>query len=437
MAIGVKHARAWAEWEGRLVDGKFRLLKCLRSTEGSAVFHTERSNGGPRKAAIKLIALDDPGAQAQLARWKASTLLLHPHLIRMFEKGRVQLGDLSCAYVVMEYAEEDLSQVDRPLTVAEASEMLGTALTVLTYLENKGLAHGHLKPSNFMAVGDQLKISSDTIRPIGEWSSILDVPSQSDPPEIAEQGASSQGDIWSLGFSLLNALKIDSTSLETRAVPSSLDNLPALFRVIISGCLRRDPKQRWTVPDLTAFLKRNVETPPPSHYTPPYANRLSRRYILAAGVVGITVAATVIAPRVIGHRSASVPPASASAILQNESPAKQSQSEAPVAKTTVEGTRGVVRQDILKKVLPDVPAQARNTIRGKINIRIRVNVDATGSVIHAISESSRSSRFFGNLALQAARQWKFAPESSNEWILRFQFVRDPNNSVSVQATPSK
>jgi TonB family protein len=164
---------------------------------------------------------------------------------------------------------------------------------------------------------------------------------------------------------------------------------------------------------------------------------LSRRYILAAGVVGITVAATVIAPRVIGHRSASEPPASASAILQNEPTAKQSQSDAPVAKTTVEGTRGVVRQDILNKVLPDVPAQARNTIRGKINIRIRVNVDASGSVKHAISESSGSSRFFGNLALQAARQWKFAPESSNEWILRFQFVRDPNNSVSVQATPSK
>jgi len=438
MTIGVKHARSWAEWEGHLVDGKFRLVKCLRITERSAVFHTERSNDGPRKAAIKLIALDERGAQAQLARWKASALLVHPHLMRMFENGRVQLGDLSCAYVVMEYAEEDLSQVDRPLTVAEASDMLGTALNILTYLENKGFAHGHLKPSNFMAVGDQLKISSDTIRPIGEWSSNLDVPSQSDPPEITEQGASSAGDIWSLGFSLLNAQKIDSTSLETGADASSLGNLPAPFRVIISGCLRRDPKQRWTVPDLAAFLERNAETPRrPSPDTPSYANRLSRRYVLAAGVIGIAVAATVIAPRIIGHRSASEPPALASAISQNEPTAKQSQSEASVAKTSFEGTRGVVRQDILKKVLPDVPAQARNTIRGKINIRIRVKVDASGSVTNAMSESKGSSRFFGNLAMQAAQQWKFAPESSNEWILRFQFVRDPNNSVSVQATPSK
>src|SRR5437763_802943 len=110
MAIGVKHARVWAEWEGRLVDGKFRLLKCLRSTERSAVFQTERSKDGSGKAAIKLIELSDPGAQAQLARWKASNLLLHPHLVRTFEKGRVKLGELSCAYVVMEYAEEDLSQ---------------------------------------------------------------------------------------------------------------------------------------------------------------------------------------------------------------------------------------------------------------------------------------------------------------------------------------
>ncbi|MEO8051180.1 MAG: hypothetical protein ABI833_12260 [Acidobacteriota bacterium] len=432
MAIGVKHARAWAEWEGRLVDGKFRLLECLHSTERSAVFHTERPQGELRKAAIKLIALDDLGAEAQLARWKASALLLHPHLMRLFEMGRVQLGDLSCAYVVMEYAEEDLSQVDRALTVAEASDMLGAALKVLTYLQNKGFAHGHLKPSNFMAVGDQLKISSDTIRPIGEWSSDLDVPSQSDPPEITDQGASSAGDIWSLGFSLVNALTLPSADA---VPPSSLDNLPALFRAVITGCLRRDPKQRWTVPNLSAFLQRNVETPPPSHYTSSYANRWNRRYLLAAVVVGIAVAATFIASRVIGHRSVSEPSASASSILQNEPTATQSQA-ASVAKTTVQGTRGVV-QDILQKVLPDVAAQARNTIRGKINIRIRINVDATGSVINAVNESPGSSRFFGNLALQAARQWKFAHNSSREWILRFQFVRDPNNAVSVQATPSK
>jgi TonB family protein len=96
----------------------------------------------------------------------------------------------------------------------------------------------------------------------------------------------------------------------------------------------------------------------------------------------------------------------------------------------------------VNQVLPDVPAQARNTIRGKVTIRIRAAVDATGNVVNVKNESPESSRFFGNLALQAARQWKFTPASpdgaagTQDWILRFEFVRNPKNPVSVQAKQS-
>jgi TonB family protein len=94
----------------------------------------------------------------------------------------------------------------------------------------------------------------------------------------------------------------------------------------------------------------------------------------------------------------------------------------------------------VKQVLPDVPAKARRTIHGKVTVSILVGVDDTGSVLDAKNESPASSRFFGNLALQAARQWKFAPAKPNrsdsrEWILRFQFVSDPERPVSVRAIP--
>jgi hypothetical protein len=55
------------------------------------------------------------------------------------------------------------------------------------------------------------------------------------------------------------------------------------------------------------------------------------------------------------------------------------------------------------------------------------------------NESPASSRYFGNLAMQAARQWRFAPVDPSpsahlrEWMLRFQFVKDPKRPVSVQA----
>jgi TonB family protein len=92
---------------------------------------------------------------------------------------------------------------------------------------------------------------------------------------------------------------------------------------------------------------------------------------------------------------------------------------------------------VVNEVLPDVPANARNTIRGKVSIRIRADVDANGNVVAVKNESAESSRFFGNLALQAARRWKFTPGSTQPWILRFEFVRNPKNPVSVQARAAR
>jgi len=95
-----------------------------------------------------------------------------------------------------------------------------------------------------------------------------------------------------------------------------------------------------------------------------------------------------------------------------------------------------VPRAVVNEVLPDVPAKARNTIRGKVTVRIRADVDANGNVVDVKNESRESSRFFGNLALQAARRWKFTPGPS-QWILRFEFVRDPKNPVSVQAKAAR
>ena len=167
MATGAKRAWTWQEWENHCVDGKFPLLKHLGGSERSAVFLTERPGAEPRKAAIKIIPADPNTAEAYLSRWSESASLFHPHLIQLFEMGSTTLGNVSCAYVLMEYADEDLSRVGRPLAAAEATEMLDATLKGLSYVHEQGLAHGHLKTSNILAVADQLKLSSDTIRP---WS---------------------------------------------------------------------------------------------------------------------------------------------------------------------------------------------------------------------------------------------------------------------------
>ena len=75
----------------------------------------------------------------------------------------------------MEYAEQTLSQIlaRRALTPDEVREMLLPTLNALAFLHGKSLVQGQLKPSNILAVDDQLKLASDTVRPAGESTASL------------------------------------------------------------------------------------------------------------------------------------------------------------------------------------------------------------------------------------------------------------------------
>jgi len=153
----------WKKWEGR-VDGKFPLRQWLGGSEQSAVFLTERTGQPDPKVVIKLIVAEQD-ADRQLAHWRAAAQLSHPHLMRIYEAGRCRLDGTPLLYLVMEYAEEDLSQIlpQRPLAPAEVTELLPALLDSLSYLHGKGFVHGRIKPSNVHAMGDELKLSADRI----------------------------------------------------------------------------------------------------------------------------------------------------------------------------------------------------------------------------------------------------------------------------------
>ncbi|MFZ0320844.1 MAG: protein kinase, partial [Candidatus Sulfotelmatobacter sp.] len=208
-------------WEGRSVDGKFPLRQWLGSSDRSLVFLTERSGNGAQKAAIKLIpaevfSADNIDQAAQLSRWANTSKLSHPHLIRLFENGRGQIDGNNFLYVVMEYAEENLAQIlpQRSLSPEEVKEMLPAVAEALAYLHQAGLAHGHIKPSNIMAVDDQLKISSDSLRKSGERDK--QAPSAYLAPEAVATGPTPEADVWSFGAMLIAVLTQHVPNLEKR-----------------------------------------------------------------------------------------------------------------------------------------------------------------------------------------------------------------------------
>jgi TonB family protein len=82
----------------------------------------------------------------------------------------------------------------------------------------------------------------------------------------------------------------------------------------------------------------------------------------------------------------------------------------------------------VRRVLPEVPQSASETIQGTVRVTVRVTVNPAGNVAGAAAESPGSSRYFTGLALEAARKWVFdsAPEEAapEDWLLRFEFQRD-------------
>ena len=419
---------AWRQLERQVVNGEFPLLQYLGGSDHSAVFLTQVSEQEPQKAAIKLIATDPENAELQLARWELAAKLSHPHLIRIFQVGRCQLAHKALLYIVMECAQEDLSQIlpQRPLTLEELQDTLAPVLEVLADVHSKGFVHGHMKPANIMAVDDQLKISSDGLSRIGESRVGLAKPSVYDPPEATSAGMSPAGDVWSLGMTLVETLTQrlpvwQETGQEEPVLP---ETLPEPFLDIARHCLRRDPQRRLTVADIKARLQ---PTSPIRHE--PGTARPPRpftkwRYIVPTAVA-LALLAILAGPKLFNRQPE--PP-----------PAPFSESERPETKTP----RGVLVQGaVVNQVVPDVPQRARETIQGTVRVTVRVAVDPSGNVTGAALDSPGPSKYFADLALRAARRWKFTPTKidsrnvSSEWILRFQFERTATRVIPVQASP--
>jgi serine/threonine protein kinase len=247
----------WKKLEGHLFNNKFRLQKLLGSTSYGAVFLTQSPPPQQKNIAIKFMTC---GAKSdfQAALLQIASKLSHPNLIRLLPGGRCQLADMDLVFVFMEYAEEELGRrlPDQALGEKEAREVLGPLLQALCYIHLKGFAHAHIKPSNIMTIGNQVKLSADTILPLGEPRPAYRPVDAYDAPEAATAPVAASSDVWSLGVTLVELLTQQAPVLspESQADPTIPSTIPQPFLDIAQHCLRRDPLERWTMAEIAVCL---------------------------------------------------------------------------------------------------------------------------------------------------------------------------------------
>lgn len=509
--------KAWKEWEGRVVNKEFRLGEFLGGSERAGVFMTQY---GPESlpAAVKLIPVgtwDQVSVEAELSRLQSARELSHPYLLQILEVGHTNLDDSELLFVVMECADENLSQIlpGRALTTAEVREMLAPTLEALDYLHGKGFVHGHLKPANVMAMGDQLKLSSDGIAASGVRRGAPGGRGEYEAPEIGQGASSAASDVWSLGMLLVAALTRELPDRHTtREEPVLPANIPAPFDEVARHCLVLEPRARWGLPEIAATLSlqapvepagdrglavvkpepqrreaaaragagpqlaapRRKTSPPPQKF--PYRPRTNAGVYVAAAVVmlivGILViprlfrsgtidvqkaesqnpnsqkerrtvrqsAATTRAPARAQSPISAVSDEDVAGVSEANSRARVEDSERPSA-ARGKAARRLTAGQVADQVLPNVPQSAMDTIRGTVRVGVRVSVDSLGNVTDAELDSPGPSKYFAQLALESAQQWKFDPpkmEGRNvlsDWLLQFQFTGKGTKVVPVQSDP--
>jgi len=379
----MSNSEAWKAWEGRTVDGKFPLKQFLGGSDHSAVFLTERGQAG-QKAAIKLIASEGTGADAQLAQWRSVAQLSHPHLISAFESGRTRLDNTSLLYLVMELADEDLSQIlpQRPLAPAEVSDLLPPVLDALTYLHRKGFVHGRIKPSNVLAVGEQLKLSPDQVSASADSHSALRRRDVFDAPETAAGILTPASDVWSVGVTLVAALtqNVSFSADESKGDPG-LPQIAEPFRGIARECLHLDPKRRCSIAEIQARLQPAARSVPATPEAPPAVKPSGSRGPIFAVIAVLVLLVGFFLFRSCG-KSAPAPtdakqeqPASqATPVPTPATPAAPEPAQPP---KKIPATRG----EVLHQVLPDVSQSAerdqdrrgRSADGGRVAVRYRLS----------------------------------------------------------------
>ncbi|MFZ1130193.1 MAG: TonB family protein [Terriglobales bacterium] len=468
-------------WEGRIIDGKYPLQNYLGGSDHGAVFLTQR-DGASGKAVIKLIP-SDADVVKRLQRWQAARELNHPNLIRLFESG---LEGTELLYVVEEYAEENLSQVipERALTADEARGMLPPILQALQYLHDQGFVHGHIHPSNILASGEQVKLASDVLSVPGVRTSNADVDNAYGPPE-ATRTISAAVDVWQLGIMLIEVLTQRAPVLDLRQkkAPVVPDGIPQPFREIIENCLQVDPTRRWSLSQIGDCLRR----PQPELASAPAVaaarevaisktpgapvgdaaaaeasaisgtargGRQSAKWTYTIGLV----AAVVVASFLVARPKSPPNPASQSGEHVVDSSAGAGYSTKPEApalaandgqRASGSGVSGAASAPsgasaegkVNERVIPQITPAALRTIKGRIRIRVKVDVDEAGNVTQARLKSSGSSRHFAQSALEAARGWKFDPPRQNgqpvpsQWLLQFALSRRAIDDSVEQIKP--
>jgi len=235
----------WNDYEGKTIADTYSLGQLLRPEGRSALFALPQGAEAP--AVIRLTeSINDEGLI--LSNWKRVSEVHQENLVEIKRFGETTFEGTPLTYAVMESTDANLADLlkERPLTVAETTQVATSLVPALCALHDRGLIHGEINAAHVVAVGETVKLRTDCVRPC-----ILH------PDDAVDCQKLIQRDIHDLATLILRAL-----TLETMLKPGL--KLPAPFdKIVVNGI-----SGAWGLAEISAALTPPAAPRPAAETTP-------------------------------------------------------------------------------------------------------------------------------------------------------------------------
>lgn len=283
---------------GLVVDGRFRIDAHLATGGMGEVYRAEHVHL-KRPIALKLLRRslsDDPEMWGRFEREaQLVSKLENPHIVRVFDFGRTNDGQL---FLAMEFVEGETLE-DRlkkgPLAPADAVEILAQVLDGLNEAHGLGVVHRDLKPPNIMLGrrregGERAKILDFGIARLGDAPSqaentkltqlgmVVGTPAYLAPEQALADDLDHRTDIYAMGcvaYELLTgrppftgpdlrkviSQHLTAAPVEPAKVRPELARLPALCAAVLKALAKERENRFQNVLEFREALRASLETP--------------------------------------------------------------------------------------------------------------------------------------------------------------------------------
>ncbi len=256
----------WKNLVDTSIAARYSLDELLNSDDSGASYVATVESG--ERVLIRLVPAQSAGDR--LAGWAAVRRLEHPNLLALIDSDSTGSAADAIAYAVFEYPDDNAASAiaQGPMSERDAQEIFAAAREALRYLHRKGLVHTAVDPDHIVAVGDRIKLASDTV-------------------QLESAGHSPQDDLRALGATLYELLT--AHRLEPGEEPDAA-RLAEPFRSIVPNLRRGE----WEAPVAVAAPVAPVAAATPAPFVVPPQRSYTWIYA-AAGLLLLAVAILVLA----------------------------------------------------------------------------------------------------------------------------------------------